>query len=145
LTSKQFARRWRNCNRIDQSLLEDEELWRKQILDLLTKVHTLGGIKDLAFERVESNFSVSNIGFQACCPLLSFFPKDLAFELECEAFKWRWEVVFVGHKASAEILSRHLIMPLVSLNHLAFASADPVSELSEDDLEKVVVVVVIHL
>lgn len=28
-------------------------------------------------------------------------------------------------------------MPLVSLTHLAFSSADPVSELSEADLEKV--------
>jgi hypothetical protein len=38
---------------------------------------------------------------------------------------------------SAEILSKHLILPLIGVNHLAFSSADPVSELSENDLEKV--------
>jgi hypothetical protein len=58
--------------------------------------------------------------------------------LECDAFKWRWEVVFVGHKLSADILSRHLIAPLISANHLAFSSAEPVSALSESDLEKVI-------
>jgi hypothetical protein len=68
---------------------------------------------------------------------MCFFPKDFAFELECDAFKWRWETCFLGHKTSAEIVSKHLIMPLISVNYLAFSSADPVSELSESDLEKV--------
>ncbi len=39
---------------------------------------------------------------------------------------------------SADILSKHLIMPLISATHLAFFSADPVSSLSEADVEKVV-------
>lgn len=63
--------------------------------------------------------------------------KDFAFRLECNAFKWRWETIFVGHKISAEILSKHLIMPLISANHLAFSSPDVVGNLPPADLEKV--------
>ena len=40
-------------------------------------------------------------------------------------------------KVSADVLSQQLIMPLISVTHLAFTSADPVSELSQTDLEKV--------
>jgi hypothetical protein len=69
--------------------------------------------------------------------LITSILKDLAFELEGETFKWRWEAVSLGHKFSTEILSKHLIIPLISVTHLAFSSADPVSELSEADLEKV--------
>lgn len=38
---------------------------------------------------------------------------------------------------SAELLAQHLILPLITTAHLAFYSPDPVSELSEADLEKV--------
>lgn len=38
---------------------------------------------------------------------------------------------------SADILSKQLILPLISVTHLAFSSADPVNEMSEADLEKV--------
>lgn len=65
------------------------------------------------------------------------YVQDLAFELGSEDFKWRWETYALGPKASAEVLSIHLIMPLISVTHLAYSSADPVSELSELDLEKV--------
>ncbi|KAI0635677.1 hypothetical protein C8Q77DRAFT_1071660 [Trametes polyzona] len=37
---------------------------------------------------------------------------------------------------SADILSQHLIMPLISAAHLSFFSADPVSSLPEADVEK---------
>ena len=40
-------------------------------------------------------------------------------------------------QVSAEVISKHLIMPLISVTHLAFTSADAVSEISETDLEKV--------
>jgi len=76
---------------------------------------------DLTFEIVDSRYA------------------DLAFELGCDSLKWRWETVFIGYKISAMVLSKHLIMPLISVNHLAFSSADPVCELSESDLEKVIV------
>ncbi|GLB40185.1 hypothetical protein LshimejAT787_0800560 [Lyophyllum shimeji] len=122
LTSQQFARRWRDCNRpsapFDSEAEEDE--WRTVTLELLSRAHTLGAIPDISFEIVETNYS------------------DLAFTLEYETFKWRWETCFVGHKASAEIISKHLIFPLISLNHLAFSSPEPVAELSDADVEKAV-------
>ncbi|KAL0954857.1 hypothetical protein HGRIS_003795 [Hohenbuehelia grisea] len=124
LTSNQFARRWRDSNKLDSSSRidnsEDEEAWRAANLDVLAKAHTLGGIIDMSFEVVESRYS------------------DFAFELECDVFKWRWETCLLGYKASADFISKHLVMPLISVNHLAFASADPVCELSEADLEKAV-------
>lgn len=63
--------------------------------------------------------------------------KDLAFELESESFHWRWEANRVGPKISAEFLSKQLIMPLISVTHLAFNSAASVGEISDGDLEKV--------
>lgn len=61
LSSKQFARRWRECNkRIDSPPLDDdeEEAWRTRSLDLLSNAHTLGGILELSFEVFESKFGV---------------------------------------------------------------------------------------
>ena len=43
----------------------------------------------------------------------------------------------MGPRSAADVLSKHLIMPLISLAHVSFYSADPVSELEENDLEKV--------
>lgn len=126
--------------------MKDEQSWRTSCHELLSQAHTLGGIAELSFEVVDSNYSVSYLAYldvttrkklieQHATPRHA--PQDLAFDLECEAFKWRWETNFVGHKLSAEIISKHLVMPLISVNHLAFASADPVCELPEADLEKV--------
>ncbi|KAI6042979.1 hypothetical protein EDC04DRAFT_2563379, partial [Pisolithus marmoratus] len=123
LNSKQFARRWRECNeRISSSVLDDdaEEVWRTRNLDILSRSHTLGSVSDLSFELVESKSA------------------DLAFELGSDTFKWRWDTIFVGHKTSADILSQHLIMPLITVNHLAFSTPNPVSDLNEDDLEKAI-------
>ncbi|KAI9568257.1 hypothetical protein HD554DRAFT_2205149 [Boletus coccyginus] len=123
LSSKQFARRWRECNkRFDSPPLDgdEEEAWRECSLELLSRAHTLGGVVELSFEVVESKFG------------------DFTFQLECDAFKWRWETIFVGHKVSADILSKHLIMPLISANHLAFSSPDVVGDLPPADLEKAI-------
>lgn len=62
--------------------------------------------------------------------------------MECGSFKWRWDTIFVGYKTSADILSTHLIMPMISVNHLAFTSPNAVSDLADDDLEKVIFPVV---
>lgn len=72
-------------------------------------------------------------------PALSIHPdsQDLAFEIDCDGFKWHWETYLLGPKTSADVISRHLIMPLISVVHISFYSADPVSELEESDLEKV--------
>ncbi|EPT05644.1 hypothetical protein FOMPIDRAFT_1155488 [Fomitopsis schrenkii] len=123
LQSNQLARRWRDYNPRQAPTFEreeDEDEWRTAIVELLSATHTIGGISDLAFEVVKTHYS------------------DFAFELGNGTFKWRWETYAVGPRLSAEILSKHLIMPLVSLNHLAFSSTDPVSELSDADLEKAI-------
>lgn len=43
----------------------------------------------------------------------------------------------MGHKLSSEIISKHLIFPLISLNHMIFSSTEVVGELSDADVEKV--------
>lgn len=62
----------------------------------------------------------------------------MAFELDYEDFKWRWEPNFLGYQMSADIISRQLIVPLISTNYLAFSSAEPVGGVSDQDLEKVI-------
>ncbi|KAH0832939.1 hypothetical protein J3R83DRAFT_11908 [Lanmaoa asiatica] len=101
-------------------MTDDEQAWRTRSLDLLSSAHALGGVLELSFEVVESTFG------------------DLAFQLECNAFKWRWETISVGHKISANILSKHLIIPLISVNHLAFSSLDAVGNLPPIDLEQTI-------
>jgi hypothetical protein len=43
----------------------------------------------------------------------------------------------IGPKQSADVLSKHLILPLLSTAYLAFVSPDAISEISTNDLEKV--------
>ncbi|KAI0069581.1 hypothetical protein K474DRAFT_1714102 [Panus rudis PR-1116 ss-1] len=123
LSSNSFARRWRNCN--PQSpppfkLDSEEDSWREDILDVLIAAHSIGRFTDLSFEIVQSKNA------------------DLAFELGGDGFKWIWETYGLGPKVSADVISKQLIMPLISLNHLAYTSPDPVSEVSEGNLEKAI-------
>ncbi|OJA14124.1 hypothetical protein AZE42_05031 [Rhizopogon vesiculosus] len=121
LTSNQFARRWRMCNELSISPIPDsdsEESWRDSHITLLGRAHSFGGFQEVTFEVAK--------------PTLG----DLAFDLECSNWKWRWEPTFLGPKVSAEILSKHLIMPLISVNHLAFSSSDVLGDLTPGDLEK---------
>ena len=140
LQSNQLARRWRGCNSQHAPFFdtdEDEDEWRTAIVELLSAAHTIGGMEDLSFEVVRTHYSVGTEVAIEAAALSDYFVQDLAFQLSSDTFKWRWETYAVGPRLSAEILSQHLIMPLVSLTHLAFTSADPVSELSDADLEKV--------
>ncbi|KAF9565236.1 hypothetical protein CPC08DRAFT_815535 [Agrocybe pediades] len=123
LTPKLVARRWRSCNKSSPDSFADEgdeEVWRERLIELLSKAHTMGGTTDMSFEIVESNFA------------------DLGVEIQFENFKWKWETCFVGHKKSSEIISKHLIFPLISLNHLAFSSAESLGEMADGDVEKAV-------
>lgn len=43
----------------------------------------------------------------------------------------------MGHKHAAEILSKQLIMPLISLNHIAISSPDALSGMADSELEQV--------
>ncbi|KAF7327889.1 hypothetical protein MKEN_00368800 [Mycena kentingensis (nom. inval.)] len=123
LNSKQFARRWRACNpekSPEFSRTQDEDDWRSATLSLLSNAHTLGGIPELSFDSVDSQYA------------------DLAIELEAyEVFKWRWETCLQPARFSAEIISKHLVLPLISLTHTAFTGSAAVGEMSSSDLEKV--------
>ncbi|KAJ7593072.1 hypothetical protein C8J56DRAFT_489945 [Mycena floridula] len=125
LPSNAFARRWRQSNEIHLLPMEDveaEDEWRTNNMELLQKIHTLGAFSGLSFDVVESKYS------------------DFAFELESEsgAFKWRWETCFLGSRLSSDIISKHLIAPLISLNYLAFSSTEAVGKISDDALEKAI-------
>ncbi|KAK0450144.1 hypothetical protein EV421DRAFT_1779036 [Armillaria borealis] len=122
LSGPQFARRWREVNGLEpissSSSIVGEEEWRAHTLELLSNAHSLGGLTDLSFEVVETNFS------------------DVACTLEDQSFKWRWESCFLGYRASAEILSKHLVLPLISMSHLAFSSKDSVGEVSDAGIDE---------
>ncbi|KAH8109597.1 hypothetical protein DFH11DRAFT_928791 [Phellopilus nigrolimitatus] len=118
LTTKQLVRRWQDCNSALSAANSDEAI--PQLPKLLSLVHTPGAMSDANFDIVDSRDA------------------DLAFELDCDEFKWRWDTYLLGPKTAADVISKHLIMPLISIAHVSFYSADPVSELSEEDLEKTV-------
>ncbi|KZV74605.1 hypothetical protein PENSPDRAFT_185240 [Peniophora sp. CONT] len=59
-------------------------------------------------------------------------------EVGGDGFKWRWDACIVPPNLAAEVLSKHLILPLVSTAHLAFTTKEPLGEMSESELEKAV-------
>ncbi|KAF9649857.1 hypothetical protein BDM02DRAFT_3113105 [Thelephora ganbajun] len=120
LMSNQLARRWRECHPLKSKsnlTSREEELWRRDILKCLSAAHTIGNFAEMSFEIVKSLYS------------------DLAFELHLEDFVFRWETNWAGPRISAEVISRQIIMPLMSTAHLAFSSPNSVGEISESDLE----------
>jgi hypothetical protein len=63
LTSKLLARRWRVCNSSSPEQFaktSNEEAWRERTLEFLSNAHTIGGISELSFETVTSDYSVSS-------------------------------------------------------------------------------------
>ncbi|EJD06426.1 uncharacterized protein FOMMEDRAFT_138400 [Fomitiporia mediterranea MF3/22] len=111
-------RRWRRCN--PSLALENSDKTFSDLRTLVGDMHTPGAISDANFDVVESRDA------------------DRAFEIDCDEFKWRWDAYLLGPKTSADVISKHLILPLISLAHVSFYSADPVSELEDHDLEKTV-------
>lgn len=70
LSSQHLSRRWRSNNRLSPEPFmnaAEEDNWRIQILELLSKAHTLGGITELSFEIVESRYSVRFVYFYDTC------------------------------------------------------------------------------
>lgn len=91
-------------------------------MDALGSIHTIGGLEECSFESVSSSYS------------------DMAFDIEYtgdegQVFKWRWETNFEGYKSSSQLLSQHLILPLLTLSHMSLSNDD-----DEDakDIEKAV-------
>ncbi|KAI0768066.1 hypothetical protein BD413DRAFT_566465 [Trametes elegans] len=120
LSSNQFARRWDECNpqhSAEGLSPKEEESWRATCLKFLSSVHTMGGVDDMNLEQVKTTYS------------------DRAVELKTDTFRWRWETFIVGPRLSADILSMHLIMPMISSSHAAFYSHDSPFNLPEEILE----------
>ena len=62
LTSNQIARRWRECHPLKSKsdlTLQEEELWRRDVLKCLSVAHTIGNFAEISFEVVKSLYSVS--------------------------------------------------------------------------------------
>ncbi|KAL1740414.1 hypothetical protein HDZ31DRAFT_47552, partial [Schizophyllum fasciatum] len=122
ITSSQLARRWRVVNRTSQSFEQlpqsEEDAWREARLELLDRAHSLGAFPELSFEVVPTRFS------------------DLAVRIETESFSWVWEATFVGYRMSAELISQQLILPLISVTHLALGGQENTAEAADGDLEK---------
>ena len=90
----------------------------------------------ISFSRLLSHEELSVISFALHVALIRQV-QDLTFELRSNNFRWRWETYNQGPKISANVISQHLVLPLISLNHLAFSTAESLSETSEGNLEKV--------
>lgn len=123
LSRQQLSRRWSTCNPNNSPTClsrPEEDSWLDQALQYLEDVHSLGAIGDLSFTVTDSRYS------------------DLAIDLRGDGFNWRWETFSIGPKQSADVLSKHLILPLLSTAYLAFISPDAISEISTNDLEKTV-------
>jgi hypothetical protein len=83
MTGSQFARRWRHCNNVSPPFFPEteEDGWRINMLELLTKAHTLGGITDLSFAVSESYYAVSgvNVFFSSFCVYTAAFDLGSCF------------------------------------------------------------------
>jgi hypothetical protein len=71
------------------------------------------------------------------CFMFSQAWQDLAIDLRGDTFKWRWETSFIGPRQSADVLSKHLIMPLLCSAKLAFVMRNSLGEIPKHDLEQV--------
>ena len=57
--------------------------------------------------------------------------------IEAESFSWVWQTTFVGYRMSAELLSQHLILPMISVVHFTLGGQESIVDMPDDDLEKV--------
>ncbi|KAI0280802.1 hypothetical protein BGY98DRAFT_293472 [Russula aff. rugulosa BPL654] len=125
LSKQQLSRRWSmlNINSAQSHLPHptEDDGWLDQVLQYLVDVHTPHAMGDLSFDvMIDSRYS------------------DLAIQFRGEGFEWRWETFSIGPKQSAEVLSKHLMIPLLSTAYLALISPDAISEISASALEKAV-------
>ncbi|KZW03780.1 hypothetical protein EXIGLDRAFT_743505, partial [Exidia glandulosa HHB12029] len=124
LSGKQLLRRWRTHNPNLASSSDDSDVTHKaaqvQALTILDAIHTMRGIALSSFTIVQSRDA------------------DLACELCYEDYTWRWHANALGYRTSAEVLSKHLILPLITFSDLAFTTPEPLQNMQTGELEKVV-------
>jgi hypothetical protein len=63
--------------------------------------------------------------------------KDLEVILKLGSCRWKWEAMSAGRMA-ADILSRHLIMPMITLNEFALKSPQPPNTMDDNTWTKVI-------
>ncbi|KDQ07092.1 hypothetical protein BOTBODRAFT_39075 [Botryobasidium botryosum FD-172 SS1] len=130
LSGNRLASRARACNstgfavgssqsQLDQSHLEnphadedEERLWLHKVLQKLAALY----VEQSTFENIDFAMNES-------------FNADWEVETSSSDISWRWDVVARPPKQSVDIISKHLILPLISLTGLAFSSPDPLSTL----------------
>ncbi|KAH9964366.1 hypothetical protein BGW80DRAFT_1179400, partial [Lactifluus volemus] len=123
LSRQQLSRRWSTLNTngtFNHLPYREHDSWLDQVLQYLVDAHSPDVIERLSFDVVESRYS------------------DLAIDLQGDTFKWRWETSFIGRSQSAELLSKHLIMPLLCTANLAFTMRHAINGISDYDLEQVI-------
>lgn len=54
--------------------------------------------------------------------------------LKTEDFSWRWDALSLPHRLSSQLLSQHLITPLLSLTALAASIDEPLRDVSSYSL-----------
>lgn len=57
--------------------------------------------------------------------------------IKSEDDSWKWETMAASANMAAEILSKHLIIPLITLSDCALKSSSPVSDMSDAAWTKV--------
>ena len=139
LSRQQLSRRWSTLNTngtFNHLPYREYDSWLDQVLQYLVDAHSPDVIEGLSFDVVESRYSVCRAFFfsHVSC---SYKLQDLAIDLRGDSFKWRWETSFIGRSHSAELLSKHLIMPLLCTANLAFTMRHAINGISDYDLEQV--------
>ncbi|VDB89796.1 unnamed protein product [Peniophora sp. CBMAI 1063] len=125
LNTQRLIRRWQSLNPSTSptDLPPPEanlEQWIDAIVQCLRDSHTLGGMDDMSMELEPSPYA------------------DLCIAFGGHGFKWRWDTCILPPKLAAEVLSRHLIIPLICTANLAFTTSDPLADMPEGELEKAV-------
>ncbi|KAH8831248.1 hypothetical protein DL96DRAFT_1587037 [Flagelloscypha sp. PMI_526] len=118
LNLHQISVRWKACNPNAQPVaFHEDQAWAESIIILLSHAHTLGAFIQASIDVQDSTYS------------------DLQTTLSYDTFTWSWHLSSLGSKISSELLSKHLIIPLINLNHLAFVSTTLPNQLSSEDLQ----------
>lgn len=124
LDGKQVLRRWRALNPNLPSSSDDSASGAKEAqrsaLAAIGAIHTLRNMSIATFSTVQSLHA------------------DLACEVGCEDYTWQWHANALGYRLSSELLSKHLILPLISFSHVAFTAPQPLQQMPADELEKLI-------
>ncbi|KAG8988029.1 hypothetical protein FRB93_004312 [Tulasnella sp. JGI-2019a] len=126
LESRHMARRSRQCNKSDKDQTfsqplnnaEKETEWRKIQLIQLMNLHSPYNMSDIEFSVGTSDNA------------------DLEVTLTTDDFTWRWDAMSLPSRMASQILSTHLVMPLLSFTALAASVDEPLRNMSTYSLTR---------